>query len=136
MRRIKDATGVSDVNEIIQKFATQQDTYNNLLELKATNERKLLELNDKKLELRSNVEKLRYEGLESMTRKQIDEVEKNVNQAQAKYDRNKEKLERINKVLVNAKAGIEHLSEKLNDIKLEGIPNVLVTDNTLVEALI
>jgi hypothetical protein len=38
--------------------------------------------------------------------------------------------------LVNAKAGIEHLSEKLNDIKLEGVPNVVVTDNTLVEALI
>jgi len=37
---------------------------------------------------------------------------------------------------VSAKAGIEHLSEKLNDIKLEGIPNVQVTDNALVEALI
>lgn len=136
MRRIKDATGVSDVNEIIQKFATQHDTYNNLLELKSTNEKKLLELNDRKLELRSDVEKMRYEGLESMTRKQVDEVEKNVNSAQAKYDRNKEKLERINRVLVSAKAGIEHLCEKLNDIKLEGIPNVMVTDNTLVEALI
>ena len=45
-------------------------------------------------------------------------------------------MERINKILVNAKAGIEHLCEKLNDIKLEGVPNVLVTDNTLVEALI
>lgn len=45
-------------------------------------------------------------------------------------------MERINKVLVNAKAGIEHLSEKLNDVKLEGVPNVVVTDNTLVEALI
>jgi hypothetical protein len=53
-----------------------------------------------------------------------------------KYDRNNDKLERINKILVNAKAGIEHLCEKLNDIKLEGIPNVMVTDNTLVEALI
>lgn len=69
MRRIKNATGVSDVNEIIQKFATQHDTYNNLLELKATNEKKLLEMNDRKLELRSDVEKMRYEGLESMTRK-------------------------------------------------------------------
>lgn len=58
-----------------------------------------------------------------MTRKQIDEVEKNVNQAQTKYERNKDKLERINKVLVNSKAGIEHLSEKLGEIKLEGIPN-------------
>ena len=136
MRRIKDATGVSDVNEIIQKFATQQDTYNNLLELKANNERKLLDLNDRKLELKSDVERMRYEGLEGMTRKQVDEVEKSVNAAQAKFDRNKEKLERINKVLVSAKAGIEHLCEKLNDIKLEGIPNVAVTDNTLVEALI
>lgn len=95
-----------------------------------------MELNDKKVDLKSNVEKMRYEGLEGMTRKQIDEVEKNVNEAQAKYDRNKEKLERINKSLVNAKAGIEHLSEKLNDIKLEGIPTVNVTDGTLVEALI
>jgi len=69
MRRIKDATGVSDVNEIIQKFATQHDTYNNLLELKQSHERKLLEFNDKKLELRSDVEKMRYEGLEGMTRK-------------------------------------------------------------------
>ena len=96
----------------------------------------MLDLNDKKVEIRTDVEKMRYEGLESMTRKQVDEVEKNVNSAQAKYDRNKEKLERINKVLVNAKAGIEHLCEKLNDIKLEGIPNVKVLDNTLVEALI
>ena len=63
-------------------------------------------------------------------------MEKNVNSAQSKYERNKEKLERINKVLVDAKAGIEHLCEKLNDIKLEGVPNVFVTDNTLVEALI
>ncbi len=136
MRRIKDATGVSDVNEIIQKFATQHDTYNNLLELKGSNEKKLLELNDRRMELRTDVEKMRYEGLEGMTRKQMDEVEKNVNAAQIKYNSNKEKLERINKVLVNAKAGIEHLCEKLNDIKLEGVPNVIVTDNTLVEALI
>lgn len=81
MRRIKDATGVSDVNEIIQKFATQHDTYNNLLDLKANNERKLLELNDKKLDMKTDVERMRYQGLESMTRKQVDEVDKNVNAA-------------------------------------------------------
>lgn len=34
MKRIKEATGVSDVNEIIQKFVTQEDTTNNLQELK------------------------------------------------------------------------------------------------------
>ena len=123
IRRIRDATGVSDVNEIIQKFSTQSDTYNNLVELRGTNERKLLELQDKRGDLRSEVEKLRYEGLESMTRKQVDEVERNVLQAQNKYERNKDKLERINKVLVSAKAGIEHLYEKLLEIKLDGMPN-------------
>ena len=66
----------------------------------------------------------------------MDEVEKNVNSAQVKYDRNKDKLERINRVLINAKAGIEHLCEKLIEIKLQGVPNVQVTDNTLVEAMI
>merc|ERR1719335_2145893 len=34
-RRIKEATGVSDVNEVIQKFLTQEDTQNNLLKLSA-----------------------------------------------------------------------------------------------------
>ena len=95
-----------------------------------------MDLNDKKLDMRTDVEKMRYEGLESMTRKQVDEVEKNVNNAQAKYDRNKDKLERIEKALINAKAGIEHLCEKLNEIKLAGLPNVVVSDNTLVEAMI
>jgi hypothetical protein len=51
------------------------------LELKSNNEKKLLDLNDRKLDMRSEVEKMRYEGLESMTRKQVDEVEKNVNGA-------------------------------------------------------
>jgi hypothetical protein len=40
-----------------------------LVELKQTNERKLLELTDRKMEMKSDVEKIRYEGLESMTRK-------------------------------------------------------------------
>lgn len=59
-----------------------------------------------------------------------------MNAAESKYDRNKDKLEKINKMLVSAKAGIEHISEKLNDIKLEGVANIVVTDNTIVEALI
>lgn len=67
--------------------------------------------------------------MEMMTRKQIDEVEKNVMLSQNKYDRNKDKLVRINKVLVNAKAGIEHIYEKLQDIKIEGLdPKAFIID--------
>jgi uncharacterized coiled-coil protein SlyX len=69
MRRIKDSTGVSDVNEIIQKFATQNDTLNNLNELKAENERKNAELTEIMNDLKKQLERLRYESVESMTRK-------------------------------------------------------------------
>jgi hypothetical protein len=31
LRRIKEATGVVDVNEVIQKFLTQDETHNNLV---------------------------------------------------------------------------------------------------------
>ncbi len=44
VRKIKDATGVSDANEIIQKFATHTETYKSLEHLKNKNERKILEL--------------------------------------------------------------------------------------------
>ena len=42
----------------------------------------------------------------------------------------------MRKVLINSKAGVEHLCEKLADVKIEGIPNIMVTDDTLVEALV
>lgn len=42
MATIKEATGVSDINEVIQKFATQAETLGNLQDIKAKNEKKLL----------------------------------------------------------------------------------------------
>ena len=93
MQRIKDNTGVTDVNEIIQKFSTQEDTLKNLEELKQENEHKMNKLNQEKNDLRKQLERIRYEGVESMTRKQIDEVEKNVVIAETKFERNKDKLE-------------------------------------------
>lgn len=54
-----------------------------------------------------------------------------------KQDRNQERLDAINKTLVSGKAGIEYICEKLTDVKGEnGEPNILVTDETMVDALI
>lgn len=114
MKRIKEATGVEDVNEIIQKFVTQEDTTNNLQELKNENDKKLAKLTEDHNLLKNKLETLKYEALESMTRKQVDEVQKSVAISEQNYEKNKEKLERTNKVLINAKAGIEHLCFKIN----------------------
>jgi len=58
-----------------------------------------------------------------------------VNNAINKCERTKLKYERVQKILVNVKAGIEHLYEKLEFFKLEGKPNIMVSDETLVEGL-
>ena len=70
-------------------------------------------------------------------KKQAEEIERNLNLATQKHNHQKERIEKINKVLVNSKAGIEHLCVKLGDIRLEsGEPNTRVIDETLVEALV
>lgn len=73
-----------------------------------------------------------------MSRKQLDEVESNVNNASNKCERARLKYERISRILVSAKAGIEHLVELVNKLdvyKLDGKPSITVTDETLVEAM-
>jgi len=42
--RIKEATGVSDVNEVIQKFLTQEDTHKNLTSLTRENQSRIDQL--------------------------------------------------------------------------------------------
>ena len=52
-------------------------------------------------------------GSDNLTRQQIDEIEESVMKATNKCERIKNKYDRISSVLVNAKAGIEHLADKL-----------------------
>ena len=63
--------------------------------------------------LKGELNKLKYMGSDTLTRQQIDEIENNVTDAVNKCDKWKMKYDRISSVLVNAKAGIEHLSDKL-----------------------
>jgi hypothetical protein len=45
---IREATGVSDINEVILKLSTQSETLNNLKDIKSKNEKKLLALTEKR----------------------------------------------------------------------------------------
>ena len=49
MHQIREATGVSDINEVIHKFATQAETFENLQDLKQSNEKKLMNITDKRM---------------------------------------------------------------------------------------
>jgi coiled-coil domain-containing protein 151 len=45
----EDATGVSDVNEVIQKFLTQDETHNNLVAMTKEAQARIDQLNEEKV---------------------------------------------------------------------------------------
>lgn len=69
--------------------------------------------------LKKILAKKKYGDHEIQTRKQIDEIEKAANDISIKCERYKLKYQRLAKILVNARAGIEHLHDKLGfyDVK-------------------
>merc|ERR1712187_766342 len=115
---IKDATGVTEVNEVIQKFLTQEDTQKNLNNLTKENQSTIDRLNEERRQLRMKVEELKFSSGGNVGRRQaIDDFETHLAEATEKMDRNKGKFERMAKIRTDMKAGIDHLGEKLMPIK-------------------
>ena len=119
MFKIREATGVGEINDVIQKFATQGDTLENLKDLKGQNERKLMMLTEKRQQVKDDLEKMKLEGLEAMTRKQVDDMERNMAVAEQKHLKAKEAHDKVKKMLLDLQAGVEHLCGKLNEIRIE-----------------
>ncbi|ETO71781.1 hypothetical protein F444_11933 [Phytophthora nicotianae P1976] len=134
-RKIKEATGVSDVNEVIQKITSQESTTDNLLNLSKENQTRLERLQAEHSVLKARVEELKYSGSGGgHRRKLVDDHEQNLVLASTKLERAKLKYERLAKVLIGVKAGVEHLVDKMESVR-EDDQVIIVTDDTLVEAL-
>ncbi|OQS06428.1 hypothetical protein THRCLA_01532 [Thraustotheca clavata] len=134
-RKIKEATGVSDVNEVIQKIVSQEGTTENLMMLTKENQARLEALQAEHLHLKMHVEELKYSGSGGgHRRKMVDDHESNLNIATAKLERARLKYERVAKILISVKAGVEHLVDKIESIREDG-KAIHVADNTIVEAL-
>ncbi len=134
-RKIKEATGVADVNEVITKFLTQDETHNNLVAMTKEAQAHIDALNEDKSQLKAKVQEIKYSGTGSLgSRRIVDEFESHLSEANAKCERNKQKFERIAKILINVKAGVEHLADMLEVVKID-VPSILMTDDTVVEVL-
>ncbi|GMF37816.1 unnamed protein product [Phytophthora fragariaefolia] len=134
-RKIKEATGVSDVNEVIQKITSQESTTDNLLNLSKENQARLERLQSEHTVLKARVEELKYSGSGGgHRRKLVDDHEQNLVLASTKLERAKLKYERLAKVLIGVKAGVEHLVDKMESVR-EDDQVIVVTDETIVEAL-
>jgi len=135
-RRIKEATGVSDVNEVIQKFLTQEDTQNNLLKLSVEYQTKIDQLTEQRRQFKTQVDERKFSSAGNIGRRQVvDDFETHLAEASSKCERNKAKYERIAKVLIDVKTGVDHLASKLTGIKLDGESPIEVSDDTVEEVL-
>merc|ERR1719502_2465274 len=114
-RRIKEATGVSDVNEIIQKFLTQEDTLNRLNDLAKESQARIEQLTEEKKRIQQKVVDAKMKSSSTAgNRRIVDEFEQLLSEAKVKSERIRTKYERLTKVMINVKAGIDHLGDKIH----------------------
>eukprot|EP00043_Microstomoeca_roanoka_P027595 m.15074 g.15074 ORF g.15074 m.15074 type:complete len:504 (-) comp7784_c0_seq1:79-1590(-) len=119
MRRIRDATGATDVNEVVQRFMTQDETQEHLKQLQQENTELLHKLRQDHQKLQKQFEALKYSGEARNTGNQrmLSEFEAHLREVERKGGKAKQNTERTTKVLVALSAGIEALYEKLGSIK-------------------
>merc|ERR1711871_1068416 len=134
-RKIRDATGVSDVSEVISKFLTQEETQKRLMEMTKESQLRIDSLQEEKALAKHRVEEIKFSGnVASGTRRLVDDFETLLSEANSKCERNKAKYERIAKVLVNVKAGV-HLYDRLDSVNV-GVPSIgIINDDTVVDVL-
>lgn len=120
MRVIKEATGVNDIQEVIDKFNAQADTHSHLAQMQKANEKRIDDLKKKREHVLSEYEELKYSGesKHAHSKRVIEEFKSHYDVEQNKCQDAKAKFERSGKLLSNAKAGVQHLYEKLEGIHL------------------
>ncbi|KAL1005806.1 hypothetical protein UPYG_G00064210 [Umbra pygmaea] len=120
-RHIKEATGVTDTQEVLERFSCQDATQKHLDKLKEENERTLLQLKEERDRLQENFQEIKYSGESSLSSSQnlLEECECHLKAEQERRDVAKERLDLLTRTLNTARAGVEHLADKLQYIKLQ-----------------
>ncbi|KAJ8363432.1 hypothetical protein SKAU_G00122630 [Synaphobranchus kaupii] len=120
--RIKEATGVTDTHEVVERFISQGDTQKHLEQLKEENERTLAQLKEERDQLQAQFQELKYSGEAKLSSGQqmLEECEGHLQSEQERRDEANDKLESLTHTLNAVRAGVDHLSDKLQHIKMKG----------------
>jgi len=138
MRLIKETTGVTDISEVIGKFQAQGETHEQLSRMQKANEQKIAELKAKKAALQKDEEDLKFTGESKVVHSQrtIQEFEDLLLEEEEALARAKQQYERNYKVMLNANAGVKHITAKLDVLKPSDAGKVpVVNEGNVVEAL-
>uniref|UniRef100_A0A8C6UEE0 Coiled-coil domain containing 151 n=1 Tax=Neogobius melanostomus TaxID=47308 RepID=A0A8C6UEE0_9GOBI len=119
-RQIKEATGVTDIQEVAERFVTQKGIREHLEKLIEENKNTLAQLKEQKEQLNQQFEEKKYSGEADISRDQhiLEDCEQELQAAQRRCDGAKESLAALDKTLGTYQAGVEHLAVKLQHITL------------------
>jgi hypothetical protein len=137
-RKIKEATGVSDVNEVIQKIISQETTTENLIHVTRENQSKMDVLQERKKQIKAHCEELKYNAVGGgQHRKMVDSYEDQLSTAATRLERSRLKYERLSKVVIAMKAGVGHLQDKWEGFRQDIVKGTtfVIADETVSEAL-
>ncbi|XDV36508.1 hypothetical protein PO909_006269 [Leuciscus waleckii] len=118
-QQIREATGVTDPRELVGLFISRRKTQERLLKMKAENERLLLPLKEERNMLQTQLQDMEYSvETELSSSLQVCELQQQLEQTQQRRDAAKDHLYGLKHALNTAKAGVKHLSDKLQHIPL------------------
>jgi len=133
--KIKDATGVSDVDQVVMKFATQEDTNRNLKQLRKDGQARIEGLKREIEKSKSTLESLQFGGpVGPASRRAVDDLETALSATGMANERARARFESSKKLLVGVAAGAEHLVDKLDGIPF-GAATPRVTEDAVVDVL-
>ncbi|XP_067115391.1 coiled-coil domain-containing protein 151 [Osmerus mordax] len=119
-RRIKEATGVTDTRDIVERFTSQGDTQKHLENLKEENERTLQRLKEERDRLQEHFQTMKYSGEAKLSSRQqvLEERERHLLAEQQRCEAARERLDWLTRTLSTVRAGVEHLADKLQHVQL------------------
>lgn len=119
--KIRTATGVTDADDVMACFVAQEETFKQLERMKNDNEESLVRLKEEKDAMVAQLQHLKYSGEAQLVEneKLMKELRGHLEKEEKRRNATKEDLDKVTRVMLNAKAGVEHLSSKLQHIKLQ-----------------
>ncbi|KAH1176135.1 outer dynein arm-docking complex subunit 3 [Mauremys mutica] len=119
--KIRVATGVTNSRDVVRRFLAQGDTFQQLEQLTTQNEEALVRLREEEEALQAELQGLTYSGEARVTGAQrlLEELRAHLRQEETQRDVAKRQLDKVTRVLLVAKAGVEHLASKVQHIQLE-----------------
>ncbi|KAL8164593.1 UNVERIFIED_CONTAM: hypothetical protein K2H54_054113, partial [Gekko kuhli] len=107
--------------KVVARFLAQEETLQHLEEMRSENEEALVRLKEEKEALQAKLQNLKYSGEAQLisTQNLLKKLRGHLEQEEARRSATKAELDKMTRLLLNAKSGVEHLASKVQHIKLE-----------------